>query len=200
MSQYPEDEFDVAARERAPEGVHRAPRSGWAVILPYVLVIVIVPLLAWGAISLLNEGDDEEPVAEPTPEMTTEAATEEPTEEETEEEEEESTDEEEETPTAEELDEDVSTSTSIAVLNGTDVSGAAADAVDQLQAEGFSTVAGDNYGSSAPASTTLYYRSSELAPTAEAIGEILGISNLVEEPSATQNSEIAIVLRGDITD
>lgn len=200
MSQYPEDEFDVAGRERAPQGTHRAPRNPWRALLPYALVIVLVPLLAWGAVGLLGSGggtddggdaQDTETSAPPTAEETTDPADEEPTDTE-------STDAEDET-TEEGLAADVITTTSISVLNGAGISGIAAEAAGQLTDAGFTDVVAADYGAAAPESTTLYYRTADLAPTAEAIGDILGIDTLVELASATQNVEIAIVLRGDFT-
>lgn len=200
MSQYPEDEFDVAGRERAPQGTHRAPRNPWRALLPYALVIVLVPLLAWGAVGLLGSGggtgdggdaQDTETTAPPTAEETTEPADEEPTDAEgtTEGEEGESPD--------EGLPADVITTTSISVLNGAGISGIAAEAAGQLTDAGFTDVVAADYGASAPEATTLYYRNADLAPTAEAIGDLLGIETLVELASATQNVEIAIVLRAD---
>ncbi|WP_152192573.1 LytR C-terminal domain-containing protein [Georgenia satyanarayanai] len=202
MSQYPEDEFDVAGRDRGPQGVHREPRSLLRALAPFLAVIIIVPLLAWGAVSLLN-GADDDPGADPAPVETTTAPadpepaepTEDPEGEPTDEEpaEEETTPEEE---TTEPVDEPVLTA-SISVLNGAGINGLAGDVAAELGEAGFTTVGAADYGSGSPDVTTLYYRNADLAATAEAIGELLDIDNLVEAPSATQNVEIAIVLRGD---
>ncbi|PYG01036.1 LytR cell envelope-related transcriptional attenuator [Georgenia satyanarayanai] len=208
MSQYPEDEFDVAGRDRGPQGVHREPRSLLRTLAPFLAVIVIVPLLAWGAVSLLG-GGDAGPGADPAPvETTTESAepSEEPTSEESTDEEtspEEPTSEEpgdEETTPEEETtepDDDPVLTTSISVLNGAGINGLAGDVAAELGEAGFTTVGAADYGAGSPDVTTLYYRNADLAPTAEAVGELLGIDNLLEAPSATQNVEIAIVLRGD---
>lgn len=51
---YPPDEFDVAVPGGAPVGVHRAPRSGWSSVWPFLLVAVICAGVAWGGITLLN--------------------------------------------------------------------------------------------------------------------------------------------------
>lgn len=202
MSEYPEDEFDVAGRERGPEGVHREPRSLLRALAPFLAVIVIVPLLAWGAVSLMSDDGDQqadeppatqvEPTTEPEDGATeTEDATEEPA---TEEEAEEAT---EETTEEEGLGGDVVLTTSISVLNGAGVSGIAGEQAAVLEDEGFTSVGAADYGASAPDVTTIYYRNADLAPTAEAIGELLGIDNAVELASATQNVEIAVVLRPD---
>ena len=190
MSEYPEDEFDVAGRERGPEGVHREPRSLLRVLAPFLAVIVIVPLLAWGVVSLMSDDGDpqaEQPPTEQVEPTTAPEVTEEPTSEEATTEEQ----------TEEDTGADVILTTSISVLNGAGVSGIAGEQAAILEEEGFTSVGAADYGSSAPDVTTLYYRNADLAPTAEAIGELLGIDNVVEAASATQNVEIAIVLRPD---
>ena len=53
--EYPEDEFDAADDEGpVPVGVHRAPVPGWRSWVPLLAVLIIVPLLAWGAVRLLG--------------------------------------------------------------------------------------------------------------------------------------------------
>jgi hypothetical protein len=200
---YPEDEFDVAGRDRTPQGVHRGPRPLLRTLLPILAVVVLAPLLAWGAISMLGGSGEPEPSAaapsaqetaaptagatggttgEAPAEGTTEGAeptTEEPTEEETTEE-----------PTGQ-----VEYGTAIAVLNGAGVNGLAGEVVGTLASEGFTGGVADDYTSGAPATTTLYYNNPELQATAEEVGRVLGIGNVVESSSATQ--AIAIVLRSD---
>jgi hypothetical protein len=204
-----EDEFDVAGRDRAPEGVHRSPRPLWRALLPVIAVIVLAPLLAWGAISLLGGGED--PAAAPTATATagateggTEGATEGATEggtataEPTGAASEEPTDATA-TPTPEESEPaaNVELGTPIAVLNGAGVGGLAGEVVGRLAAEGFTGGVADNYASATPATTTLYYNNAGLQATAEEVASVLGITNLVESASATQ--AIAIVLRADFT-
>jgi hypothetical protein len=202
---FPEDEFDVAGRDRTPQGVHRGPRPLLRTLLPILAVVVLAPLLAWGAISLLGGSGEPGPSAATTAaqetaaptgeapaagttegaEPTTEApAEEEPTEEEPTEEE-----------TTEEPAGQVEYGTAIAVLNGAGVNGLAGEVVGTLASEGFSGGVADDYTSGAPATTTLYYNNPELQATAEEVARVLGIGNLVESSSATQ--AIAIVLRND---
>ena len=212
MSAYPEDELDVAGRDRSPEGVHREVRPVWRMLLPYALVVVLVPLLALGAFQLIQGGDGgEEPTAAPETTQPTDDANgadngedgdngeESPAPEETDTDVPESPEVEETTPETDEdeLPADVITSTTISVLNGAGISGLAGEAAAQLQERGFTAVTATDYTAGSPADTTLYYRHSGLAATAEAVGSELGITNLVELASATQNVEIAIVLRAD---
>ena len=52
---YPPDEFDASSDDGpAPIGVHRAPVPAWRAWLPLLAILVIVPLLAWGAVALLG--------------------------------------------------------------------------------------------------------------------------------------------------
>ncbi|MFD1717544.1 LytR C-terminal domain-containing protein [Georgenia deserti] len=194
--EYPEDEFDVAGRERSPQGVHRGARPLWRTLLPVVAVIVLAPLLAWGAIQLLGGSDDPAPTAgatETTDEATEDEATEEATEDETTEEatEEETTEE----PTEEETTEDVQYDTTITVLNGAGIGGLAGQTVEQLAGEGFTNGVASDYTSAVPETTTLYYNNAELEPTAQEVASVLGITNVVESAGATE--AIAIVLRSD---
>ena len=55
---FPEDEFDVAGAGRVPEGVHRAPRPRWRVLLPFVIVVLLGPVLAYAGVSYLAGQSD----------------------------------------------------------------------------------------------------------------------------------------------
>ncbi|QGH68447.1 LytR C-terminal domain-containing protein [Pseudactinotalea sp. HY158] len=191
---YPKDEFDVLGQERVPHGVHREPTPRWRVWLPYLLVIVLVPLLTFGAVKYFMSADDA-PSASPTttaapsadPSGESPAPSEQPTATEGGEEPSEEPTEE---PTTPELDHGVA----VLVLNGAGVQGLAGRTTDALTGLGWTAATAGNYTNSAPAETTLYYHSAELEPEARAIGEQLGIDNLSE--SATAASEgIVIVLR-----
>ena len=50
---YPEDEFDVGDDDGpVPVGVHRAQVPRWRSWAPLLAIIIIVPALAWGAVTL----------------------------------------------------------------------------------------------------------------------------------------------------
>ncbi|GAA1859851.1 hypothetical protein [Myceligenerans crystallogenes] len=63
---YPADEFDVAVPGGAPVGVHRAPRSGWSSAWPFLLVALVCAGVAWGGITLLSGGGDDDSAAQPS--------------------------------------------------------------------------------------------------------------------------------------
>lgn len=191
MTQYPEDEFDVAARSRGPKGVHRQVESPFRRLIPYLVILVAAPLLAWGLLSLLNQ-DGGEPVAGPTSSATVPATTPPATESAT--------------PTAPATSapatpsptptaEAVDFAAPVVVLNGARVAGIAARTADRLGEAGFTAVTTGNYTAAQPTSTTVYYNNADLAPTAQAIGAELGIDQLVELASATDS--VAVVLRTD---
>lgn len=195
---YPEDEFDVAGRDRVPQGVHRAPRPLRRTLLPVLAVVVLAPLLAWGAVSLLGGGGSPGTSASPTAQATDDAATEVPTEEppageETPEPGESPTGEE--TTPAEETPSDVAYDTAIAVLNGSGVTGLAGDAVGQARRGRLHRRHRRRLRRRRPTTTTLYYNNADLAPTAQEVASVLGIDTVVESADAT--SAIAIVLRAD---
>lgn len=197
MTRYEEDEFDLAARERGPRGVHRPVQPRWKRLLPYLVALALAPILAFAVISLLNkdaapDGDQTdaaatsevtvaptEPAAtEPAPpaEATEPAAPAEPT-------------------TEAPPPPDVRYDTTVVVLNGAGVQGIAGRGADRLAAAGFTSTQADNYNQTSPENSTVYYASPELADTANAVGEALGITAIVEDAEAT--TAIAVVLRGD---
>lgn len=197
MSRYPEDEFDIAARNRGPKGVHRQAESAFRRLLPFLIVIVAAPLLAWGILSLLNEDGDGGPVASPSAPATTASATASapatvsPTPEATAT----ATPTPEPSPTPTEAAEQVALDAPVAVLNGAGIAGIAGRTADRLTEAGFTAVTAGNYASAQPTNTTIYYNNAELAPTAQAIGVELGIDLMVELASATDS--LVVVLRGD---
>ena len=50
---YPEDEFDQIGRD-LPAGVHRASKSTFSKVLPFLIVLIVMPLLAWGVVGLVK--------------------------------------------------------------------------------------------------------------------------------------------------
>ncbi|MDO4606706.1 MAG: hypothetical protein Q4B12_05245, partial [Bowdeniella nasicola] len=55
MSRYEEDEFDIAARDRGPSAAHRRLDPVWKRYLPYILLIVLAPFIAWGIMYLVTD-------------------------------------------------------------------------------------------------------------------------------------------------
>ncbi len=197
---YPEDEFDALGTDRVPQGVHRAPVPRWRALLPFIVVLILAPLLAYvGVTYLSNLGSPSSTTApaasgEPTaaPEETAAPEDSAASEETTAPEESESPTAEPE-PTAEEA--TILRDTPVFVLNGAGVAGLAGTASEKLTADGFTDVTPDNYSSSAPTASTVYYNNADLADTAQQVASVLGIGQLVELASATDS--IAVVLRGD---
>lgn len=193
---YDEDEFDRLGAERTPLGVHRAPTPRWRQWLPFLIVLVLAPTLAIIAVRALSDGGS--PSSEPTTtqqptsaEPTSETGeSEEPTSEEptTEETTEETTE-----PTA-----DLDQSIQIWVLNGSGVNGLAADGVAVLEAAGWQDANAADYSSSLPTSTTIFYDNADQAEEAQAVGDELGITTLVESSDAA-DGDIVVVLRSDFS-
>ncbi|WP_232217613.1 LytR C-terminal domain-containing protein [Gleimia europaea] len=194
LHQYPEDEFDQAGAE-GPVGLFREKPSRWKTVLPFLLVLIIVPVLAWGAVSLITgRGSNENASPQPTTVATqaptgttqasseTEAATEATTQKPTE------------APT--ETEPAISKDVAIQILNGTRVNGLAAEAVGKLQADGYQYVSASNASGWLTEFTTVYYAPGTRAG-AEAIGEILGISNFSENSTDLGNADFVVVLKGD---
>ncbi|WP_163543732.1 LytR C-terminal domain-containing protein [Occultella kanbiaonis] len=188
-----EDEFDALGADRTPQGVHRAQQSRWRAFLPFILVIILAPTLAFGAVRLLSGGfgGGDDPTGaptttadagEPTPtDGTTEEppATEEPTVD----------------PTTDEP-ADLDQALSVYVLNGAGISGLAGEAAEVLTQDGWTTVTPDNYSRELPTASAVFYTSADMAEEAAAVGELLAVTDLIEDSSAASNG-IVVVLRDD---
>lgn len=198
--QYPEDEFDQAGKD-SPVGVHRQKPSQWKMVLPFILVLIIVPVLAWLGVSLVAGNSNNSDTAD-TAETTVTAATEpsegatEPATEPEEQTEEETEPTEEETTEPEEDSAAPSTESVIEVLNGTNVNGLAAGAVGTLQGEGYQYVSAANASGWITEATTIYYAPGT-QEGAQYLGDLLGISNLVENADVLGGSDFIVVLKGD---
>ncbi|MCL1898431.1 MAG: LytR C-terminal domain-containing protein [Micrococcales bacterium] len=62
---YPEDEFDQVDLTTRPKEVHAAKRSTWSRVWPFLLVVVLVPAVAFAAVKVLASSSSP-PAAEPT--------------------------------------------------------------------------------------------------------------------------------------
>ena len=202
---YPEDEFDVGEDDGpVPVGVHRAQVPRWRSWAPLLAVIIVVPALAWGAVTLfLNNsgggssgasstsqpaqskqaGGDQAPgtkSAEASQAAESSAA-----------------------PSASAsagASGNVDFTTRVTVANGTNTDGLAKGASEKLTNGGFTAVEviPGIYENAEPAKSTVYFSSPEARTAAEEIGKRLGISNVVEGTAEnTQDAPIAVILRDD---
>ncbi len=191
MSQYPKDEFDLAAQERGPKGAHRRVESSAARFLPFVLVLILGPLLAWGIVSLLSRDGDGGVAEAPTPTATSEQtdpadggeptpeATEQPTTE----------------PTEAPVPENVNLDAGISVLNGGPIEGLALTVSETLTNANFTDVYAGNYLSSLPTVSYVYFQREDLRETAQHIADLLGIEPI--DILAGASNEVVVVIRGD---
>ena len=202
--EYPEDEFDAADDEGpVPVGVHRAPVPGWRSWVPLLAVLIIVPLLAWGAVQLLGR-HGARPAAEATaaapasgggggsgapasggqaPATGQPPATATPTNDAR--------------PTSAPTNADLTTG--VTIHNGAGVNGLGARTGDRLRNVGYTNVEVQQgtYDNASPTTTTIFYADSDTEPTARAVGQALGITNIVESAAEAQSNPIVIVLRTD---
>lgn len=198
--EYPADEFDEPNDSVLPAGVHRRPLPAWRNWLPLLLIVVIVPALAWGALALFKvAGGTSSSVATsiatkmasnktsakattsasaaPKPNatvITTQAPTPTPT------------------PT-----QSIDYTVGITVHNGTDTAGLAARAGSTLEGAGFTavTVSPGVYSQETPTDSTVYYASEDQEPVAKAVAKELGISNVELSAEQASSNPIVVVLR-----
>ncbi|MDO5719775.1 MAG: LytR C-terminal domain-containing protein [Actinomycetaceae bacterium] len=196
-NQYPEDEFDETGRE-FPVGVHRKKPSQWKSVLPFLLVLIIVPILAWAmAYVFTHRGDDDAtPEAAPSATATPTASEEEaePSEEPAEEPSEEPAEEPSEEPSEEPA--EVNYDAPITVLNGTNTNGLAGSVSQKLQDNGFTSVEAGNATGWRTEQTVVYYKPGKEADAQE-VSRILNIDLRMENSSDLGEKDMIIVLKGD---
>ena len=194
--QYPDDEFDAADAEGpVPVGVHRAQVPAWRSWIPLLAVLIIVPLVAWGAVALLrNGGGSPSSNGSSSAGATTAGPTA-------------SNPEPEETETPEpQPSGDADMTMGVTVHNGTNVTGLAGRTGDKLTNAGFTSVqvAQGVYDSADPSATTVFYSTPDNAATAKAVADALGTTNVVESAEAVEADDspnpIVVVLRDDYDD
>lgn len=202
---YPEDEFDVGDDDGpVPVGVHRAQVPRWRSWVPLLAIIVIVPALAWGAVTLFLNGSggsgSSDAVSSSQPAQGGQAggnknadknadsannkagaASAKPS-------------------ASASASGNVDFTTRVTVSNGTNTEGLAKGASEKLTNGGFTAVEviPGIYEGEEPAKSTVYFSSPEARTAAQEIGKRLGISNVVEGTAEnTQDAPIAVILRDD---
>lgn len=201
---YPEDEFDVGDDDGpVPVGVHRAQVPRWRSWVPLLAIIIIVPALAWGAVTLfLNSSGgsgSSDAVSSSQPAQGGQAggnknadskgdkgdkggaASANPS-------------------ASASASGNVDFNTGVSVANGTNTDGLAKGASEKLTNGGFTAVEviPGIYENAEPAQSTVYFSSPQARPAAEEVGKRLGITNVVEGTAEnTQGASIAVILRDD---
>ena len=202
---YPEDEFDVGDDDGpVPVGVHRAQVPRWRSWVPLLAIIVIVPALAWGAVTLFLNGSggsgSSDAVSSSQPAQGGQAggnknadknadsannkagaASAKPS-------------------ASASPSGNVDFTTRVTVSNGTNTEGLAKGASEKLTNGGFTAVEviPGIYEGEEPAKSTIYFSTPEARSAAEEIGKRLGVSNVTEGTEEnTQGAPIAVILRDD---
>ena len=192
---YPEDEFDAISPD-APTGVHRAPRSAWSRWWPFVVVLVVVPALAYGVVTYLSRtgdlplaggspqgqeepaGTGEDPVEDPADAEATPGPEDPPVVE----------------PTPEPLPPDLTVP--VSVLNGAGIGGLARTTAAELTAAGFTDVSPDDATGDLPDESTIYIASEDLRTTADLVATTLGVPTIEVAPDRVADG-ISVVLVTD---
>lgn len=195
---YEPDEFDLSA-EDMPQGMHRAPRPRWKSLLPFLVALIVGPLLAWGAIYFVTHksGQNEPPSA--TEQTQSQSATAPEQEATPTQPEEKPTQEEKSTPDSqpqEEAQPVVDKDLSVMVynnLNNPARSGTATSSAQKLISEGFSNASYGN-GDYPQAETFVAYGEEADKATAQQVASILGVETVRSEPSILKDHRIVVML------
>lgn len=207
MTKYPRDEFDQVPETSDRHGVHRArmatPKSnGLGLIILAAVLALAVGALSFFVLPLLGTGGPSTPVAgaTSTPAATASAspsateqesksaeaeATTEPSDEATSEPTDEATDE----PTEEAA--AVNKQDPVMILNGAGVSGLAGTVSQTVQNDGWAIAVVDNWGGAPLAGSVIFYNPGQEA-NAQALGELLGITDLQENGDVSQYVTVAL--------
>ena len=204
---YPEDEFDVGEDDGpVPVGVHRAQVPRWRSWVPLLAIIIIVPALAWGAVTLfLNGSGGSSPsgAASSTQQAKSGQANKQASGDKTAEAskpaDNKSADASAKPSASASATGNIDFNTGVTVANGTETSGLAKGASDKLTNGGFTAVnvTPGIYENAEPAKSTVYFGSPENRPAAEEVGKKLGITNVVESAENAQSNPIVVILRDD---
>ena len=196
---YPEDEFDAISPD-APTGVHRAPRSAWSRWWPFVVVLLVVPALAYGAVTYLSRTGDL-PLAGGSSQGTQDEGAEDPTVDDggaedtgegaPEGEGDAAADPEPPPPPAQPV-----LTTPVSVLNGARIGGLAGRVADELTAAGFTDVASDNASDALPAQSTIYITSEDLRATADLVATTVGVPTIEVAPDKARGG-VTVLLVSD---
>lgn len=201
-ARYPEDEFDRIGKN-LPQGAHRPGQPWWHGFLPFVIVIIAAPLLAWAMLLLIGSHPSTANDAANKPQMSqtpntaatpspaeTGKPSEEPTESVAPSEEPTQT-----TPPAAEKTTEPPTadkSINVSVLNASGINGLAAKTKDKVAADGFTKVSAENFQGTKPSVNTIYYPSDREAEARE-VQRVLNIDMIVPKDGL---DKIQVVLVG----
>jgi len=189
--EYPPDEFDEIAKRGGPVGVHRAPRPWWTRLLGPIVIFLVAGAVAYLVATYLWNRDVKNP-DEPTPSISeTFTTTVTPTP----------------TPTPSDAPSSTPSSTptetasvefdaSVAVLNGSGVSGLAAKNQKTLEEASFTKVTAANLTGDKPDDNVVIYTSDELKATAQEVATQLGIDEIALDVAQT-DADVEVHLVSD---
>lgn len=194
MPEFPPDEFDAAADERAPIGVHRKRRGWWRAVAATLLIFLVGGALAYGVVIYLwrAQGNEGVPPLDNIP-RTTVTATEAETPDVTASASPTATPSQ--TPSPTPTVDPVQFDAPVAVLNGAGIAGLAGENQEKLAAAGFTAASAGNVTGTKPASNTVRYSDASLESTAAKVAEVLGIATI--EFGAVADGGIAVLLVTD---
>lgn len=188
---YPEDEFDAAEDVDGPRGVHRAPRSRWSTLLPFVVVLLVFSGLAFGVVQYMSSTGTTLPSGLNGSETTDDSQAEDSTDAETPAEGETPAE-----PATEEPPATPNLAAPVVVLNAARVAGLAGSTAKVLTDNGYTAVTTGNHDGVGVTSTTVFYATEDQKVTADNVAQLLAITQVVLSPTEA-TAGISVVLQTD---
>ena len=212
MSEYPRDEFDELGAV-GHTGAHRAVRPRWRTYLPFLIILIVAPLLAWSVVWAMH-GDSDTPKSE-AKSTTTQSATATPSQSASE------TSKETNSAQSDKSDKDVSAKPSsepkpsesdsdrsklddsaksglqIRVSNVNASNGAAGRAIKKLADAGYTKGEAVNSPAAQLVRTTVFYGKDNNRAAAEEIAKILGITVIEQSAQIVGSDDIRVYMKND---
>lgn len=187
---YDLDEFDRAG-DKHPVGAHRQPEPRWKTLLPFLLVLILVPILAWAAAAIISGGfkPDEKPVAEQTQQHQTTKPEKKPTQQP------QTTKPKKDTDKADISQEDKDRA-DIAILNVNAPTGTAGSVQEYLRQHDYTNIVATNSAGVGITGTSVFYADDQSRDVAEDIGSALDIDDVrvSEQLCAQYESDVVVFL------
>lgn len=178
-----------------PVGAHRRPPSAWKPVIPFLVILVVVPAIAWALTAFLArdhvdgglldrqsaQSQQSAPAPEEIPQSDVVVAPVLPEDDE---------------PQNDSLQQtgEVNHDIPVEVLNASGISGFAGQKAQELTDSGFVNVTADNTSGWGTDTNTIFFGEESQDPTAQEVAKAVGIDNIIYDPEIATAGQIIVLL------